>query len=67
MQHYPTDLTDSQWQIFKSFLNAKRKRATSLRSVCNAIFYVVKSGCQWRMLPRHYPPWQTVYYYFQMW
>lgn len=67
MQYYPTDLTDRQWQVVKCFLNAKRKRATSLRRVCNAILYVVKSGCQWRLLPLQFPCWQTVYYYFQMW
>lgn len=67
MQYYPTDLTDSQWQVIKRFFNVKRKRATCLRRVCNAILYVVKSGCQWRLLPHQYPCWQTVYYYFQMW
>lgn len=67
MQHYPTDLTDSQWQVIKQYLNPKRKRRTHLRSVVNAIFYVVKSGCQWRLLPLQYPKWQRVYYYFTTW
>lgn len=67
MQRYPTDLTDSQWQVIKQYLKTKRGRSCFYRSICNAIFYLVKSGCQWRMLPRSYPKWQTVYYYFQMW
>ena len=66
MQIYPTDLTDSQWaKVEKLFDNRKRKH--SPREVINALFYITKSGIQWRMLPKEYPKWQLVYYYFRKW
>jgi putative transposase len=64
---YPTDLSDSQWQVIAPYLNNKRKRKYSYRVLLNGIFYLVKTGCQWRMLPREYPKWQTVYFYFNRW
>ena len=67
---YPTDLTDSHWQIIKDKLDLKianRKRKYELRVLINAILYVVKTGIQWRMLPNEYPPWQVVYYYHRIW
>ena len=64
---YNTELTDSQWQYIAGKLQDKRKRKHSLRSVWNAIAYLVRSGCQWRLLPGEYPPWQSVYYYFSQW
>lgn len=67
---YPTDLTDSQWQYIKqllSDLDYRRKRKYSLRTIINAIFYLVKTGCQWRMLPHDFPHWQSVYYYYRTW
>jgi len=67
MISYPTDLNDSQWQVIKQFLNTRRKRKHDLRKVLNAIMYLVKTGCQWRMLAAIYPNWQTVYYYFSKW
>ena len=44
-----------------------RPRTHSLRAVLNAIFYVLRSGCPWRLLPRDFPPWKTVYHYFRIW
>ncbi len=67
MKKYPTDLIDSQWQVIKVLLNTERKRRHDLRQIVNAIFYLVKTGCQWRMLPVDYPKWQIVYYYFNRW
>ena len=64
---YPTDLTDSQWQILEKELNDHRKRKHSLRSIWDALFYLSKTGCQWRMLPLDFPKWQLVYYYFRKW
>ena len=65
---YQTDLTDAQWQVMKKILpNSNRKRKHSLRDVANALFYLIKTGCQWRMLPKEYPPWEVVYYYYQKW
>ena len=67
MTAYPTDLSDSQWQVIKSYIVDTRKRKYSLRDVFNAIVYLVKTGCQWRMLPGDFPRWQLVYFYFSRW
>jgi putative transposase len=67
MKTYPSDLTDNQWQVIKDLFEQERKRKHSLRSIVNAILYITKSGCQWRMLPKDFAPWQTVYYYFRQW
>lgn len=64
---YPSDLTDSQWQVIEKILGDYRKRKWDLRLVTNAVFYLVKTGIQWRYLPSDYPPWQTVYYYYRKW
>lgn len=70
-QLYPTDMTDSQWNIIKEQVPpAKpmgRRRTLDMRMVINAIFYIAVSGIQWRMLPHEYPKWQSVYYYFRQW
>lgn len=60
-------LTDSQWELVKKIVPDERRRKYSLRLVCEALLYVVKTGCQWRMLPPCFPPWQLVYYYFRKW
>jgi putative transposase len=67
MQTYPSDLTDSQWSKIKSFFETKRKRKYQMRQVCNAIFYLLKTGCQWRYLPKSFGKWQSIYYYFDEW
>jgi transposase len=67
MKKYPTTISDSQWKVIKKFLNIKRKRKHSLRRMLNAIFYLLKTGCQWSMLPHNFPKWQSVYYYFKQW
>jgi putative transposase len=70
-QLYPTDLTDRQWQFIKEHIPAAkpggRPRTLDMRQVLNAILYLLKSGCQWRMLPREYPNWKSVYHYFRTW
>jgi len=66
MQIYPTDLTDSQWAKIENLFD-NRKRKHPLRAIINALFYITKSGIQWRMLPKEYPKWQLVYYYFRKW
>ena len=70
-QLYPTDLTDSQWNIIKELIpSAKpggRPRTLNMRMVINAILYVVVGGIKWRMLPREYPKWKSVYHYFRQW
>jgi transposase len=66
---YPTDLSDAQWTYLQSYLPIPkaegRPRTHSLRDVLDAIFYVLKSGCHWRLLPHDFPPWSTVYYHFR--
>ena len=65
---YPTDLSDSQWQFIKKTLQLDdRKRKHDLRSIWDAIHYLVKIGCQWRMLPFGFAKWQLVYYYYKKW
>ena len=70
-KRYPSDLTDHQWEITKKLLPAPastgRRRTLDLREVINAIFYIVVGGVQWRMLPRDFPCWQSVYFYFGRW
>jgi putative transposase len=67
MTNYPTNVSDSQWQIISKHLNTERSRKYELREVVNAILYLVKTGCQWRMFPKGFAPWKTVYYYFSIW
>jgi len=67
MKTYPTDLTENQWKVIEKILNDNRKRKHDLRDIFNAIFYLLKTGCQWRMLPLNFPPWNTVYYYYRRW
>jgi putative transposase len=68
---YPSDLSDPEWEIFAPLIPpAKpggRSRKWPMRKMLNAIFYLLRSGCQWRMLPREFPPWSTVHHYFRMW
>ena len=69
--NYPSDLTDSEWEHIKELLPAAkplgRPRELAMRQVVNAILYVVVGGIQWRMVPRDFPKWQSVYYYFRQW
>jgi putative transposase len=67
MKTYPSSLTDSQWSAILGILDDKRKRKHSLREIFDALFYFLKTGCQWRMLPFHFPSWKLVYYYFTKW
>lgn len=70
-QSYPTDLTDDQYALIASLLPpAKpggRPRSVDLRDVLDAIFYLNRTGCQWRMLPHDFPPWSTVHTYYRTW
>ncbi|PZF71123.1 IS5 family transposase [Taibaiella soli] len=62
---FPSDLTNSQWKAISAFLPVKTKGIHNLRSIINALFYIVKTGCPWRYLPRCFPLWQSVYYHFR--
>ena len=69
-QRYPTDLTDSQWHLIKDWLPPPARTGRprlGLREVLNAVFYVAKGGIQWRLLPREFPKWQSVYSHFRRW
>ena len=66
--NYPTNLSENQWQVIEKYLNGKkRKRKHSLREIMNAMLYIVKTGCRWRMLPKDFAPWNTVYFYYRKW
>jgi putative transposase len=68
---YPSDLTDEQWALLAPMLPARSHRGrpteVNLREVMNAIFYVLRTGCQWRYLPADFPNHNTVYWYFAKW
>ena len=68
---YQSDLSDAEWSCLESYLPAPRAngrpRIYTLREILDAIFYVVRSGCAWRLLPHDFPPWKTVYHYFRSW
>ena len=67
----PSDVTDSQWDYIKELIppakTGGRPRSLDMRQVINAILYVTVSGIQWRMLPKEYPKWKSVYHYFRLW
>lgn len=70
---YPTELTDAQWARVEPLLpepdprKGGRPRRYSRREILNALFFLEKTGCQWRMLPREYPPWNLVWQHFRRW
>jgi putative transposase len=68
--HYPSDLSDRQWQLIRALLPARAKRGRppiDRREIIDAILYVVRTGCQWRQLPLDFPKWKTVYTVFRRW
>ena len=67
MQTKFTPLTDTQWQPIQKMLNGQRRRRLDLRQVVDAIRYLTRGGIQWRNLPKTYPAWQSVYYYYRRW
>lgn len=71
IKNYPSNVSKEQFENIRSILeNNKKKtkpRSLELYEVFCAVLYVLKSGCQWRMLPKDFPKWQIVYYYFQVW
>jgi putative transposase len=68
---YYTDLSDTEWERIEPHLpvpkSVGRPRLHPLREILNAIFYVLRSGCAWRLLPHDFPPWNTVHHYFRIW
>ncbi len=70
-KRYPSDLSDAEWELLSPLLpHAKatgRPCKYERREIVNALFYLLRSGCTWRMLPRDLPPWQVVYWHFAQW
>jgi putative transposase len=70
-RRYPTDVSDEEWRCICPHLpepsGRGRPRLHGLRAILDAVFYVLKSGCPWRLLPRDFPPWKTVYDWFRRW
>src|SRR3954454_8087469 len=69
---YPSDLSDGQWAILEPLLAPEpahpgRPRRLARREIVEAIYYVLRTGCQWRYLPEGFPNWVTVYWYFKRW
>jgi putative transposase len=72
-KHYGSDLTDLQWDNIEHLFHRPAKgkggrpRKYAVREVVNALFYMARAGCSWRMLPHDFPPWGLVSYYFYTW
>jgi transposase len=70
-QLYPTDMTDAEWSCLEPHVPLPkpggRLRVHPVREILNAIFYILRSGCAWRLLSHDLPPWKTVYHYFRLW
>ena len=68
---YQSDLSDGEWEVIEPHLPVPRApgrpRLHPLREILDAVFYVVRGGCAWRLLPHDFPPWKTVYHYFRAW
>lgn len=68
---YPSDLKEKEWKRIEKYFEPTsaggRTPIHSRKAIVNAVLYVVKSGCQWRMLPNDFPPWKTVYDHFRRW
>jgi putative transposase len=68
---YQTDLSDAEWSCIEPHLPVPqapgRPRVHTLREILDAIFYILRSGCAWRLLPNDFPPWKTIHHYFRTW
>lgn len=71
MHDYPSDISRKQFEIIRPLLEKARKqtrpRTLDLYDVFCGVLYILRSGCQWRMLPKEYPKWRTCHFYFQIW
>ena len=68
---YPSDLTSDEWTLVSHYFERSgkpgRPQKYPIRTIVNACLYVLQSGCQWRMLPKDFPPWDSVYWHFREW
>lgn len=71
LKPYSTDLSDAEWKLLSPLIPPAKPgghpRTADMRAVCNAIYYQLKTGCQWDLLPRDLPPSSTVYHYYRKW
>jgi putative transposase len=63
---YSTDMSEAEWKLIQPLLS-KHRSMHSKKEIVNAIFYILRAGCPWRLLPHDFPPWQTVYSHFRDW
>jgi transposase len=64
---YPSDMNDNQWSLIEDHFDTGsygKRLKYSKRELTNGVFYIIKTGCQWRFLPKEYPPWKTVYSFY---
>jgi putative transposase len=70
-KRYASDLTDQEYALIESHVAQKdgsgKPRSVNIREILNALFYRTRTGCQWRMLPKDFPPWYHVWYYYRTW
>ena len=68
---YPTDLRDHKWELIQAYVpqakSGGRPEKYPKREILDAIFYILRGGCAWRLLPHDFPPWEIVYHYFWLW
>jgi putative transposase len=68
---YPTDVSDREWELLQPYVPEPKRGGRPAkypkRDILNGIFYIVRGGCAWRLLPHDFPPWQIVYHYFWLW
>ena len=62
---YDSDLTDAQWELIKDLIPVACNIKIDRRELINAVFYLTKTGCQWRQLPKDFPKWKAVYSFFE--
>jgi transposase len=62
---YPSDLKDKEWELIKDYFVCGNRSKYYKRDLVNAVFYIIKSGCQWRMLPKDFPPYSTVHSFYR--
>lgn len=71
-KRYPSDISDAQWEILEPLIRTPKKKGGKpaehpLREIVNALFYILRTGCAWRSIPRDLPPKDAVYSYFRRW
>ncbi|ETZ04985.1 transposase [Holospora undulata HU1] len=63
--NYPSDLKEREWEVIKHHFDSGNRSKYNKKELVNAVFYIIKSGCQWRMLPKDFPPYSTVHSFYR--